>query len=523
MARNEKGGVKVADNLYRRADSSNLYIIWHQGGRKRWKSTKTSLLKEAKRLRDELLARVRASGLTRDERVTYEEIRQIYIDHCTVCGRTASLQTFLDARAKHLDQFFRGMRVVEIAQSGAIGRYIAERKREAASNASVNRETQILGQMFRLAADDEHRLISRGLVPHIRKLEEPPPRQGIVTEKQFAEIVANLPAWAVAPIKAINITGWRVRAVLSRRITDVDLESGFLILDRESSKNRTAYKWPLVGDLGELVLAQIDQTVRDERSLRCVIPWLFHRGGKAIPYDTLHDTWREATRAAGYPGKLLHDFRRTAATRLDSTPGISRSVAMALLGHKTDIMFRRYVQTHDRRLIEAANALARHRSAEMANGDGDQNGTNSVAVGVELQGLNGRKANKIKHLEEEGARWPHRSSKPAWQLLRLPEGSTPSPLRQLEFAGGLPTLAEALSTPWPYSLGRVANGGIYGHGVDREPDQSAKSVEGTGVRRHRGFRVAYNRRRHRGSPQPILQPRSSEHAERGTDSAHHRQ
>src|SRR5215469_17367105 len=33
-------------------------------------------------------------------------------------------------------------------------------------------------------------------------------------------------------------------------------------------------------------------------------------------------------------------------------------------------------------------------------------------------------------MEEEGARWPHRSSKPAWQPLRLPEGSTPSPLRQ---------------------------------------------------------------------------------------------
>ena len=50
MAGNEKGCVKVADNLYRRSDSPNLYIVWHQGGRKRWKSTKTSLVKEAKRL-----------------------------------------------------------------------------------------------------------------------------------------------------------------------------------------------------------------------------------------------------------------------------------------------------------------------------------------------------------------------------------------------------------------------------------------------------------------------------------------
>ena len=33
-------------------------------------------------------------------------------------------------------------------------------------------------------------------------------------------------------------------------------------------------------------------------------------------------------------------------------------------------------------------------------------------------------------MEEEGARGSHRSSKPAWQALRLPESSTLSPLRQ---------------------------------------------------------------------------------------------
>ena len=134
----------------------------------------------------------------------------------------------------------------------SVGR-ISGRARSASSGLSC-------GQMFRLAADDEHRLIGRGVVPQIRRLEEPPPRQGVVTEKQFAEIPSKLPAWAVAPIKAINITGWRVRAVLSHRKTDVDLESGFLILDRESSKNRTAYKWPLSGDLGDLVRAQVALT-----------------------------------------------------------------------------------------------------------------------------------------------------------------------------------------------------------------------------------------------------------------------
>jgi len=138
---------------------------------------------------------------------------------------------------------------------------------------------------------------------------------------------------------------------------------------------------PLVGELSELVRRQLETTARDEGNLRRLIPWLFHREGRAIPSATLYDAWRVAAKAAGYPGKLMHDFRRTAATRLDSTPGISRSVAMTLLGHKTDIMFRRYIQTGDKRLVQAANALAEHRSSEMANANRNRNGHKSVAGG----------------------------------------------------------------------------------------------------------------------------------------------
>ena len=44
---------------------------------------------------------------------------------------------------------------------------------------------------------------------------------------------------------------------------------------------------------------------------------------------------------------------------MDSTPGVSISIAMSLLGHKTDIMFRRYIQKHDDRLVEAATRVAK--------------------------------------------------------------------------------------------------------------------------------------------------------------------
>jgi integrase len=100
--------------------------------------------------------------------------------------------------------------------------------------------------------------------------------------------------------------------------------TGASFLNRESSKNRTEYKWPLVGDMGDLVRAQLTRIQRDELTPRRMIPWLFHHNGKRIPYETLRNSWRRATGAAGYPGKLLHDFRRTAATRHPASRSRSR-------------------------------------------------------------------------------------------------------------------------------------------------------------------------------------------------------
>jgi hypothetical protein len=54
---------------------------------------------------------------------------------------------------------------------------------------------------------------------------------------------------------------------------------------------------------------------------------------------------------------------------------------MTLLGHKTDIMFRKYIQRHDERLIEAAKVLDEYRTSKLTKGiNGIQSGHNSVAV-----------------------------------------------------------------------------------------------------------------------------------------------
>jgi hypothetical protein len=72
-----------------------------------------------------------------------------------------------------------------------------------------------------------------------------------------------------------------------------------------------------------------------------VVRHVFHRDG--LPICTFRRSWRTACRAAGVPGRsrILHDFRRTAVRNLERA-GVPRSAAMALVGHKTESIYRRY-------------------------------------------------------------------------------------------------------------------------------------------------------------------------------------
>ena len=81
-----------------------------------------------------------------------------------------------------------------------------------------------------------------------------------------------------------------------------------------------------------------------------------HREKFAKPIKRWNKAWKKACVAAGCPGRIPHDFRRS-AIRTFVQAGISERIAMKLSGHQTRSVFDRYNIVSEGDLTDAAAKL----------------------------------------------------------------------------------------------------------------------------------------------------------------------
>lgn len=258
----------------------------------------------------------------------------------------------LELRLTHLLAHFGEETRLARLTTGHVEAYKAARLEGNAAPATVNREIAILGRLATLA---RHQY---GLVAPFRvaKLEERNVREGFFEEDAFRAVCRHLRPELAALATVAKLTGWRKSELRSRQWRHVDFPAGWLRLEPEETKNRDGRMFPLIPDLRAVLEAQRARVEAIQKATGRVIPWVFCRDDGA-PVGDFKKAWTTARKRAGVPGRLFHDFRRTAVRNLIRA-GIPETVSMKLTGHRTRSVFQRYAIVEEGMLREAGERLA---------------------------------------------------------------------------------------------------------------------------------------------------------------------
>ena len=345
-------------SLYKRGDL--WWVKLYRDGIPIYKSTKKTDRREAQRLHDIWAGELRQDTFVANaDRVRYEELVEDLIRHYQNTEGRKLVE--VNTRLKHLNPFFRGTRAARIDVS-LVSKYVEQRKAKGPANGTINRELGLLTRLFTLAL--ENRQLTQ--VPVVRKLKEPPPRQGFFEHTQFEAVRRLLPLDLQVAVTVAYTLGWRTQSeVLTLRHHCLDLEAETLRLDPGTTKNDDGRLVYLTPELKTLLSTQSERVKALERKLKRIIPWLFpHLPGAHISRRLVgtqrkdfRKAWATACKQAGVAGAIRHDFRRTAVRNMVNG-GVPERVAMKITGHRTRSVFDRYHIVSPADLKEASRKMA---------------------------------------------------------------------------------------------------------------------------------------------------------------------
>lgn len=267
-----------------------------------------------------------------------------------------SLKTTL-GHMKPVREFFGEYRALAVT-TDLVRKYIAERQAENLSNAKVNRETQVLAAAYSLALK-EQRIAHK---PHIPHLAENNVRSGFFEPDEHDRILRHL-RWPMDEMaRFAYVSGWRKEEIRAMRWEQIDRAAKEVrLLDSKNGEGRTL---PCDDETWEIFERQWSRRQFDTPDGPALSEFVFHKGdGLPVSYDYFSELWENARKAAGLPGKLFHDYRRTAARNMIRA-GVPQAVAKGVTGHKTDSMFSRYNITSGDDMREALRKQREHLSGK---------------------------------------------------------------------------------------------------------------------------------------------------------------
>ncbi|MGH7274973.1 MAG: tyrosine-type recombinase/integrase, partial [Nitrospiria bacterium] len=254
---------------------------------------------------------------------------------------------------------FSGNRAAEIT-SDMIREYREKRRAHKVKDSTINRELAALKRMYRLGLEEDPPLVAR--IPKIPMVAENNVRTGFFDLGDFRELRANAPDHLKPVIAIAYYTGMRAGEILKLKWDQVDLVHGVLRLETGTTKNKEGREVPLIPELRQT----LEWWRKETRGKYPFCRYVCHYKGER--YGSYRRAWNTLCEKVGLTGAKMHDFRRTGVRNLIRA-GVPQSVAMAISGHKTDSVFRRYDIVSHQDIQQAGDRLTRYFQERTAEAD----------------------------------------------------------------------------------------------------------------------------------------------------------
>ncbi len=332
-------------------ESQVWWLKYYVNGRPVRESAKTEDWNEAERLlkrRQGEQATGKFAGLG-PERIRMAQLFEAVVEDYTANGKHSLPDVKFRLRL-HLLPAFGHLRAAEFG-SNHVGRYIEQRRRAEAANATINRELAIVRRAFTLAAQADPPRVTR--LVHIPSLKENNVRKGFLEHTAYTRLRDELPEYLRPLFVVAYHTGARRGELTRVQWPQVDFTADRIRLNPGETKNNEPRTLPIYGEMREWLL--MAKETRDLGFPDC--PWVLHENGRRI--QTFRKAWASACQRAGVGGLLFHDLRRSAVRNMVRA-GIPEKVAMAISGHKTQSVFQRYNIVSERDLTDAAARMEQY-------------------------------------------------------------------------------------------------------------------------------------------------------------------
>ena len=337
--------------VYKRGDV--WYVLFTHRGRRHRESSGSTDRKVAVALLKKRIAEIVEGRIIgpQAERVTFEDLAKLIEADYTANRRKSTVDML--GRVAHLRAAFGYHRAIDITHRMLVA-YVEKRTREGAKPATVRYELVVLGRMYALA-------IRAGLIttrPALPTITLRNARSGFFEADHLARVLAALPGDIAPAIEFASITGWRIGEIRGLTWAQVDVRGCVVRLEPGTTKNDEGRTFPFRAHprLGALIVAQMRRTLALQQERGKIIKHVFHLDGE--PLGDFRKAWKDACKAAGCPGRLVHDLRRTAVRNLVRA-GVTERVAMQLTGHRTRSVFDRYDIVSEADLTQAVEKLSR--------------------------------------------------------------------------------------------------------------------------------------------------------------------